>query len=33
MKPAKNQVILSNGAVALTGNSRVIEVNEEYPQV
>ena len=33
MKPAKNQVILSNGAAAMTGNSRVIEVNEEYPRV
>ena len=33
MKPAKNQVILSNGVVVMTGNSRVIEANEEHPRV
>jgi len=33
IKPAKNQVILSNGAAAMTGNSRVIEESEGYPRV
>ena len=33
IKPAKNQVILSNGAAAMTGNSWVIEESEGYPRV
>jgi len=32
-KAAKNQVILGAATAKMTGNSRVIEVREEYPPV